>query len=155
MCIRDRDDLGLESAIEWLSEEFEKHSGTEIHLVCSNKHANGIDISELNSDISTAAFRIVQECLTNIAKHAQASFVKVTLECDADHLTVNVSDNGQGVEPGFTIKRHAYGQLGMQERVRNLGGTYQFTSASGEGATVHVVLPLKQTQTIKAESEIP
>ncbi|OYY45530.1 MAG: hypothetical protein B7Y56_06345 [Gallionellales bacterium 35-53-114] len=144
------DDLGLAAAVEWLTEDFGKRSGIEVRLEQDLEHGLydccGVQC-ELDAGVATAAYRIVQECLTNVSRHAQARHVRVLLQCKDDKLTLRISDDGKGVSAGGAIKRNSYGIVGMRERVNVLGGTFDFTSAQGAGTTVEVVLPLKLAET--------
>lgn len=144
------DDLGLAAAVEWLTEDFGKRSGIEVRLEQDLEHGLydccGVQC-ELDAGVATAAYRIVQECLTNVSRHAQARHVRVMLQCMDDKLTLRISDDGKGVSVGGAIKRNSYGIVGMRERVNVFGGTFDFASAQGAGTTVEVVLPLKLAET--------
>ena len=141
------DDLGLVAAVEWLTEEFGRRTG--IAVSC------GFDMCEpgcciddqdyfLEKDLSTAAFRIVQECLTNVARHAEAEMVEVKFRCRDDKLMVSVADDGKGMPEAHAMRRNSFGMLGMQERARGVGGSVEFHSKPGEGVRVEVILPIKQ-----------
>jgi signal transduction histidine kinase len=109
-------DLGIVAAIEWQAAEFEKRMDISCQLTCAYKEI------PLDNNISIALFRIFQEALTNIAKHAGATRVEVELDADADNVTLQVYDNGYGIASADLAKPQAFGILGMQERARNLGG---------------------------------
>jgi signal transduction histidine kinase len=98
--------------------------------------------------VATTAFRIVQECLTNIARHAQALHVLVLLKCRDDELMLRITDDGKGMDTTKERKRNSYGTMGMRERVHNLGGTLNFSSVKGEGTSVEVVIPVKQVKPV-------
>lgn len=142
------DDLGLVAAIEWLTEEFGKRTGIGIQLnldvgqslSCCGCEKEGCNLDE---EMTTALFRIMQECLTNIARHAQAEHVWILLKCRDNKLVLRVADDGNGMSAAQKIKRNSYGIMGMQERVRCLGGILDFSSVAGEGTSVEVVLPIK------------
>jgi signal transduction histidine kinase len=109
-------DLGIVAAIEWQASEFEKRMDMGCQVTCTHKEI------PLDNKISIALFRIFQEALTNIAKHAGATRVEVELEADADNVMLQVHDNGYGISSEDLAKPQAFGILGMQERARNLGG---------------------------------
>ncbi|KIG07559.1 PAS domain-containing sensor histidine kinase [Caballeronia concitans] len=129
------DDLGLFAAIEWLVNDFRRRYGIEIALVIEGEEI------EFGAAASTSVFRLVQEALTNVARHAEASEVRIVIGCTAAHCTLRIEDNGRGATLG---KRDpsAFGLLGMGERVRQLGGVIVFHSRPGEGFRIDVTLPL-------------
>lgn len=139
------DDLGLVAAVEWLTEEFGKRTGIGIQLEMDveRKQRGCQEECDLDEEVSTAAFRIVQECLTNIARHAQAEQVQVLLRCMNDRFMLRVSDDGKGLSQANENKRPSYGIIGMRERVHGLGGTLNFSSTPGKGTRVEVVMPLR------------
>lgn len=130
------DDLGLIAAVEWLLEEFSLRHGIPAHL-----DVDGED-EGLPQQYGTTAFRIVQECLTNIARHAQANQVDVELVIDRDRLRIVVEDDGVGFDPDEKRLHKSFGLIGIRERAEMLGGTCQLLSAIGAGTTVRVDLPL-------------
>lgn len=109
-------DLGIVAAIEWQAAEFEKRMDISCTVTCAYKEIS------LDSEISIAVFRIFQEALTNIAKHAGATRVEVEIEADEDDVILQVHDNGYGIAGKDLAKPRAFGILGMQERARSLGG---------------------------------
>jgi len=144
------DDLGMMAAIEWLIEDFSSRTGIDIQferdtwqpeLGCGGSCDKGSCF--LNTAVATGAFRIVQECLTNIARHAQATQVKVFLKCREDKLRIWVSDDGKGMDSVRDVKTKAYGIIGMQERALALGGSLHISSNTGKGTRVEVALPIK------------
>ena len=139
------DDLGLAAAVEWLTEEFAKRTGIGIKLemnVEQEQHDSPEECS-LDADVATAAFRIVQESLTNVSRHAQAKQVLVLLKCANDRLLLRVSDDGKGIVTDHDNKRNSYGIIGMRERAHGLGGTLNFSSIPGKGTIVEVNMPVK------------
>lgn len=140
------DDLGLTAAVEWLSEEFGKSTGISVHLEveveCGSCNYRGEGCC-LNSEVSTAAFRIVQECLTNVARHAEAEHVLISLDCHDGKLMLLLSDDGKGMPASGENKRDSYGVIGMRERAHNLGGRLHLLSIPGEGTTVVAIIPVK------------
>jgi len=139
-------DLGLVAALEWQAREFEKQTGIAVAMRCPDG-----DI-ELDPGHATALFRVFQEALTNIAKHAGASRVTVALHCQDGQLRLSVCDNGRGLGPGDRLKPNAFGLRGMSERVAALGGTLALSAAPGGGTMVtiktglHPVTPHEQAQ---------
>lgn len=140
------DDLGLAAAVEWLTEEFGGRTGLHVQLDMEAElemlggPGEGCD---LDKEVSTAAFRIVQECLTNVARHAKALHVQVSLKCRDGKLMLRVADDGRGMDASDEKKHKSFGAIGMRERIRSLGGTLDLSSAPGEGTSVEVVLPVK------------
>ena len=130
------DDLGLVATIEWQLQEFQTRSGIQGKLISAPEETT------LDADGSTAAFRIFQEILTNVARHAQATQVEVILEESASFLTLQVQDNGRGITESEIHSPKSIGLLGMQERARLRAGEVQFQGTPGEGTTVTVRLPL-------------
>lgn len=140
------DDLGLAAAVEWLTEEYDKRTGIDIRLEMDIEHGQcdcPSGICNLDAGTATAVFRIVQECLTNIARHAQAEHVLVSLKCQGDKLMLVVSDDGKGMPVAGERRHNSYGIIGMRERAHNLGGTFSLSSVPWEGTRVEVVMPIK------------
>jgi len=131
------DDLGLAAALEWVVEGFIDRTG----LVCE-LHADG-DL-ELDDARKSAVFRIVQEALTNVARHAKASRVEVHVERQSDAIAIGVRDNGIGFNQPEERSRYSRGLLGMRERAYLLGGTFSITSAPGKGTSLEVRIPLRE-----------
>jgi len=130
------DDLGLIAALEWQGEEFEKRSGT--HVEFSNEAGD----FELKPDSVTAIFRIYQELLTNVARHANATLVKVVLQKRDNRVFFSLTDNGIGFDPETISQKKTLGLLGIKERTLILGGTYEFKSRPGEGSETIISIPL-------------
>jgi len=128
------DDCGFVVAVQWLVAEYKKTSAMEIELVF---HSDPIDMEHA---YSLAAYRITQECLTNIAKHADASKIHIEAIAKDGFLDLTIFDNGRG----FPIENETsgHGIFGMSERAKYLGGAIEFQSANGKGTTVHLHLPL-------------
>jgi signal transduction histidine kinase len=131
------DDLGLIAAIEWQVQEFQSRTGTPTRLTAEPSEI------EPDRECSTAIFRILQEALTNVIRHAEATAVHITLKADAARLIMEVIDNGKGIAQHALADRHSLGLLGMRERALALGGTVAFRGRPGQGTTVTVVMPLK------------
>ncbi len=131
-------DLGLVATIEWQLQEFQTRTGINSKLISSPEETT------LDDDGSTVVFRIFQEILTNVVRHAGATQVEVTLEETAAFLTLQVADNGRGMTASEIDNPRSIGLLGMQERARLRAGEVQFHGSRGRGTTVTVRLPLSQ-----------
>jgi PAS domain S-box-containing protein len=129
------DDLGLAAAAEWLGTDLERRTGVRCEVVLPEEEP------ELPEPIATTMFRILQEALTNVIRHADADRVEVVLESDDASVALTVMDNGQGFDPGVPGGA-GFGLLGMRERVRSFGGVLDVRSAPGDGTTIRVALPL-------------
>lgn len=132
------DDLGLVPALEWLAEDFSKRTGIEVHL---DLELGDLVLSEA---LATAMFRITQESLTNVARHAQARTVYIGTGQHDGRLLLTVRDDGMGMAPGAERKAKSFGLVGMQERARFLGGEAHIHSTPGQGTTIQVSLPVPQ-----------
>lgn len=130
------DDFGIATALEWVAERTTDRTGLDVRV-----EAHG-DASGVPDDIATAAFRIVQEALTNVARHADASSVRILVDARPDGLRVTVRDDGVGLDADALAARRSLGVLGMRERARAHGGVLHLTGAPGEGATVSVFFSL-------------
>ncbi len=134
------DDLGLVPAAEWLAQNFSQRTGIACEL------AVGSDDLQLQDPYATAVFRILQESLTNVAKHAQATQVQITIDKDNDTITLTVEDNGRGFSPSDPRKPGSYGLLGLRERAYLLGGAFDIESKPGGGTRIEVRIPIQQEQ---------
>jgi signal transduction histidine kinase len=117
--------------------EFEQRTGIKC-LLTHNDEELEID---LHPDASIALFRIFQESLTNIMKHAQASEVRILIQNSPAFIELTISDNGRGFSQEARLKPRSFGLRGIQERVAHFGGQVTFSSAPGQGTTVSVVIP--------------
>jgi PAS domain S-box-containing protein len=131
------DDLGLGAAIEWQAQQFERRTGTTCVV-----HSTIGDL-RVERDLGTAVFRIFQEALTNVARHAQASHVDVRLEQKDAHLVLSVHDDGRGISPEALASSGSLGLLGVRERARRLSGTVDIRAGEGSGSTLLLDLPLR------------
>jgi signal transduction histidine kinase/CHASE1-domain containing sensor protein len=129
-------DLGLNAAVEWQVKEFRRRTG----IVCNVK-TDGQDIA-VADHCATAFFRILQESLTNIVRHANATEVTVELGVNDGWLTLSVRDNGCGLPAGGRAKTGSFGLVGIEERIFILGGTCAVHSEPGRGTTVKVSVPI-------------
>jgi signal transduction histidine kinase len=129
------DDLGLVATIEWAGEEFGARTGTKCLLELPT------DDLVVDQDKATAIFRIFQEMLTNIARHAEANEVRARLAAEGGNVTLEVRDNGKGIPKEKLRKGGSLGILGMRERATLLGGDLTITSSPGQGTAVIVRIP--------------
>jgi signal transduction histidine kinase len=134
------DDLGLTAAMEWQIQQFRSRTGVhcEAHLIWNDSGAE--------KDLATALFRIFQETLTNIARHADATFVKVRLAQKAGELHLHVSDNGKGITQRQIDDPKSFGIMGIRERVNLWGGTVTIAGKPQKGTTVKVRIPMNREE---------
>jgi signal transduction histidine kinase len=135
------DHLGLAAAIIEEARAFTQRTGIPCDLAVEPIE------TALPSEIETAAFRIFQESLTNVARHSQASRVEAACQLKDGHLELIVRDNGTGMDPALAEKPVTLGLLGMWERARHLGGKVVFQSAANQGTKVILDLPVSPTTT--------
>jgi signal transduction histidine kinase len=103
---------------------------------------------DLDEDQTVAIFRIVQESLTNVTRHAKASRVDITLSQNADDVIVEVRDDGKGFDSADAARKKSFGLLGMRERAAVLGGNIDITSVPRQGTVVSVRIPIKRNERI-------
>ncbi|MCL5952365.1 MAG: sensor histidine kinase [Chloroflexi bacterium] len=130
------DHLGLRSALEWQVREFQARTKIESEFVST------VDHLQLDPERSTAVFRILQEALTNVARHAHATHVEVTLQEQDRQLMLQVHDNGRGISQEQVSGTRQFGLLGMRERAHIFGGDVLVQGAPGQGTTVAVRIPV-------------
>jgi PAS domain S-box-containing protein len=130
------DQLGLAEAIEWQAQEFATRTGLDLDL------ALDCDAPSPPSHVASAVFRMLQETLTNVARHARATRVRIVLRIDHDALSLDVSDNGRGITAEEERGAHSLGLLGLRERALACGGSVSIKGRAGEGTTVALRLPL-------------
>jgi signal transduction histidine kinase len=137
------DQLGLSDALHDLVFSWQKnHPGTEVKLHC------GTGISDLPEASNIAVFRIVQECLTNIARHAQATLVQISAtKTQNGEIILHIKDNGIGTDKIAHFSGSRLGLRGIRERVQALRGTIEIDSHVGQGFTLNIVLPQPVEQT--------
>ena len=128
------DDFGLVPALERLAETFAEQTGIRVHLEAA------LGDARLSADVETAVYRIVQEALTNVIKHAQAGTVSVVLTRKGDRVVVVVEDDGKGFDPGRTDDARL-GLVGMRERIALVDGRVSVESRPGEGTTIAAEVP--------------
>jgi len=141
------DDLGLAAAIEWQASEFAARNGVQCQVTVPP-----VDL-HLDGDRATATFRIFQECLTNVIRHAQATSVHIILRQEEENILLIVADDGIGFcESDLSNSLGSLGLLGMKERAQFCGGEVQISSSPGNGTTVTVRVPLDIPREQRSES---
>ena len=134
------DDLGLSAAIEWQLGEFQKRTGITCELIIDPK-----DVT-FDGDRNTALFRILQETLTNIARHAEATEVSVSLKQKDGQIELKVQDNGRGITEEELTHPKSFGLIGIRERAVIFGGDSNVKGFPGKGTTVTVKIPAKNNE---------
>ncbi len=132
------DDLGLAAAIDWEAQHFQARSGIKCRVFLPNE-----DLA-LDQERATAIFRIFQETLTNVARHANATLVEVRLQKGAEELRMEVKDNGKGIKESQASGDKCFGLLGMRERALLLGGEFKIRGIPERGTAVDIRIPLDQ-----------
>ena len=130
------DHFGLAAALKWQAEEWERNTGISCMLDIIDPDV------KLNLERRTAMFRVFQESLTNIARHAEADQVNVLLYPDHDEVVLKVSDDGHGISPEALLPGKSLGLLGMRERIREVAGDLDISGQPGQGTTVTIRVPL-------------
>lgn len=142
-------DQGLEAAVDWLAREFERRTGIHTTLHSALRQAN------VRKPIQLTAYRTAQEALTNISKHAECSEVKIDLSDAEGVLTLEIADNGKGIQPAERDKPKSFGLKGLQERARSVGGWLDISSRSGEGTSITLSIPLAAQSSDNPQEVIP
>jgi signal transduction histidine kinase len=136
------DDFGLVTALRLLGKDFEKHHRVHVDVACADELP-----ADLMSDTEIAVYRIAQEALANIAKHAHANAVELRLSFEEGSAVLCIHDNGQGIQhfdtASMRVAGHGLGLLGMRERTELLGGTFDIDSDAHRGTSITVAIPLK------------
>jgi signal transduction histidine kinase len=138
------DETGLPSALSWYVEGFTKRSGIRVDLEIPET------LGRLSGEIETALFRVIQQSLANIHRHSKSSVAGIVIDLTADHVTLNIFDEGSGIPPDILREFHSgtrlpgVGMAGMRERILNLGGRFDIDS-SDKGTTIQISLPLPAT----------
>lgn len=130
------DDLGLLPAAEWLAQNFSERTGIPCEFACNVPELN------LESESATAVFRMLQESLTNVARHAGATQVEINIMREPSGLTLTIRDNGLGFAPQQDRKANSFGLLGMEERAYLLGGAIDIASEPGAGTEIEITIPM-------------
>ncbi|MFC1926136.1 PAS domain S-box protein [Chloroflexota bacterium] len=132
------DDLGLVTAIRWWAEEFEKRTNIRCQSIIRVADNN------LGKELSTAIFRIFQEALTNVARHANATNVNICLKEDKGDLVLKIADNGKGIEKKVVTSSRSFGLIGMRERTIACGGIITIKGTLGKGTFITLRVPSKE-----------
>lgn len=130
------DDFGLSAALEWQITEFQKHSGIRCQIKALPQSLT------LERDRALALFRICQETLTNVARHAAATEISLSLQEEQENVWLRIHDNGRGIIVDDLAKRRSLGLIGMRERALSLGGEFSVQGTPGQGTTVTVRIPI-------------
>lgn len=132
-------DLGLNAAVDWQIAQFRRRTGIACELAETHQ-----DI-QVSDHCATALFRILQESLSNIERHAQATRVQVVLRVAGESIWMSVGDNGVGLHPTGHHKPGSFGLVGIEERINILGGTFAIHSEPSSGTTIRVAVPMRAT----------
>jgi PAS domain S-box-containing protein len=138
------DDLGVIAALEWQTREFEKRFMIPVQFNTSVHHL------DIDANIATGLFRLYQESLTNVARHAKASLVDARLVAENNHITLTVTDNGNGFDTQLVNGKKTLGLLGMKERAVMMNGNLIIDSTPGNGTRVEITVPLQYEKNNKA-----
>ena len=138
-------DLGLPAAIEWQARDFENRTGVAAEVRCE---CQDLDVDDQTAN---ALFAVLRETLTNIAKHAKASQVRIELEATEEDVELTVTDNGRGMVAADRLKPSSFGLRGMEERAAQLGGTVRVAGARPHGTCISVRLPNHTTAAAEVE----
>lgn len=138
---------GLVAAIQWLATGFERRTGVPTRVQASS------DTIHVTADIQLVAYRAAQEALTNISKHAHSTKVQIELSDQEGVLTLEVADNGYGMDGATRNKPKAFGLKGLQERARTVGGWLDISSRSGQGTSVILSVPLASESSSTASGD--
>jgi len=126
------DNFGLEAAVEWQIREFHNRTDIRCHRIIDLKNV------VIGEHLATAIFRILQEALTNIMRHAKATMVQVFLKKQNGNILLKVRDNGKGIMESESTQPGSFGLARMQERVRSFGGELTISGTPGNGTTITV-----------------
>jgi signal transduction histidine kinase len=132
------DDLGLAASIEWQARDFEKRTGIVCEVIVTGEDQPPARAQAL------ALFRIFQEALTNVERHARANHIEVTMSATPDLLTLQIHDDGRGIQDQEIASPLSLGLLGMRERTKRLGGNFDIQGVPDDGTIVTVSIPVKQ-----------
>jgi signal transduction histidine kinase len=140
-------DLGLNAAIEWQVKDFQRRTGIACELMMP---ADELDVDD---NRATALFRILQESLNNVFRHARASKTRINLKVEQERLFMSVSDNGVGIFPGCRRKANSFGLVGIKERISALGGEFSLEAGEESGTSLTVSIPLEGAVDAMAEGD--
>jgi signal transduction histidine kinase len=139
--------LGLSAGIEWFMKSFMKRSGIQCLLTIAD------EVPDPGKDLSLVLFRVLQEAMTNVARHADATRVNVSLARSGDVLVLKIKDNGKGISKEATTDPGSFGIVGIRERIRFWGGRSSFKGSPRSGTSITIRLPLSgpKDQQLKVE----
>ena len=143
------DTVGLAAAVEWHTREFTKRTSIDVALTQDGA------LPPMDEAVTTGVYRIIQEALTNIARHAEATRAEVSLHAGSGELQVEITDNGKGIDQAMIVHPESLGILSMQERARMLGGKIVFTSRPGNGTRVVLTAPVHNEPVAAPEGGTP
>jgi PAS domain S-box-containing protein len=129
------DDLGLGPAIEWQAYEIQRRTGIRIQVI------SDADSARLANEASAATFRVVQEALTNVVRHAEATRVRVTMKSQEHALKISIEDNGKGITEAQITDVKSLGIVGMKERIARIGGEFNIFSEPDKGTRLDMIIP--------------
>lgn len=132
------DKLGLKEAIEWHAEEFEKRSGIKCVVFIDNDELN------FNSVLNTTIYRIVQESLTNVARHSKASKAQINITVTEDIINLRICDDGVGINQFEIENTKSLGLVGIKERAYNVDGTFEISGEKGKGTVININIPVNK-----------
>jgi signal transduction histidine kinase len=139
------DDIGLSAALSWYSKQFSENTGIRVSL------SDDGSADRLPDSHKTSLYRIVQEALTNCARHAEARGVQIHLSSEDDRYLLSIEDDGKGFDP--KNKPHGLGLLGIQERIEEMKGTLLLRAAPGTGTRISVEIPMSPEPEVQTESQ--
>jgi PAS domain S-box-containing protein len=135
-------EMGVVPALEWLVKKFSEQSGIECNLYYPEEDFN------MDEECAIVIFRIAQESLTNVLRHADASKVRISITLDKDHYCLKIYDNGRGFDTAAAKKIKSFGLIGIRERSLMLGGETNISSTPGNGTSIQVRIPVNPTRQV-------
>jgi signal transduction histidine kinase len=132
------DDLGLSPAVSWQAKEFSRRSGIPVDVVIDG------EVDGVPDELRTCVYRVIQEALTNAARHAHASRIRVSVRRQSDRLTLVIEDDGVGFSVQRGRGRHGLGLVGMKERIQELSGNVRIESSPGKGTRILAIIPVQE-----------
>jgi signal transduction histidine kinase len=130
------EEFGLAEALRWYGQQFQARTGIAVHWDSTVEAVN------LNREQTAAIFRIFQETLTNVLRHAQATKVDIKIKHEGGHCVLTISDNGRGITEAELTGPQSLGLVGMRERAKLLGGEINIEGAEGQGTTITLRVPI-------------
>jgi signal transduction histidine kinase len=136
------DNLGLVAAIDWQVSEFRKRTGIRVRF------KTNVETCDVSMSVSVALFRVVQEALTNVMRHANATRVDVTLKLHGEKLQISIADNGVGMKQNRETELRSLGIVGMKERISRIGGEFNLLSEPEKGTWLDIAVPVDHDQSL-------